>query len=435
MAQGEDRFESRHHRKDGSIFDVEISVQSRYGQCVAFLRDITERKQAEELQEKLQQSSKMESIGRLAGGVAHDFNNLLTIIQGSASLGMNGLSKNDPLYDRLKMILETSDRAADLTHQLLAFSRKQFIEMKVINLNNLIDNLYKMLGRLIGEDVDLQIMLSKDIDNINGDTGQIEQVIVNLSANARDAMPKGGKLTIETANVELDEAYCRFHVNTQPGKYVMLVISDNGDGMDDATKENIFEPFYTTKGLGRGTGLGLAIVYGIVKQHNGSIEFYSELGHGTTFKIYLPIVEGEVSKLIQPIQPEESKKIDILTGNETILVVEDEDILREMAVEFLSSIGYNVLSAENGGMALMIAEQHKGMIQLMLTDIVMPNMNGRQLAERLQREHPDMKVLYTSGYTENVIAHHGILDSGLNFIGKPYKLQSLAEKLRDLLDS
>ncbi|MDQ1326964.1 MAG: two-component system, cell cycle sensor histidine kinase and response regulator CckA, partial [Candidatus Poribacteria bacterium] len=260
--------------------------------------------------------------------------------------------------------------------------------------------------------------------------GQIEQIIVNLAVNARDAMLNGGKLSIDTANVELDEAYCKTHVNTQPGKYVMLMVSDNGSGMDNATKEHIFEPFYTTKGVGEGTGLGLATVYGIVKQHNGSIEFYSELGHGTTFRIYLPIVEGEVS-----IQPKESKKTEMPTGNETILVVEDEGIVREMAVEFLSSLGYNVLSAENGGMALMIAEQHKGMIQLMLTDVVMPNMNGHQLAERLQREYPEMKVLYTSGYTENIIVHHGILDSGLNFIGKPYMLQSLANKLRDLLDA
>jgi two-component system cell cycle sensor histidine kinase/response regulator CckA len=423
---GEDFFETCHRRKDGSIFDVEVSVQYlpiEEQRLVAFLRDITERKKGDILQEKLRQTSKMESIGRLAGGVAHDFNNLLTVIQGSASLGIKGLNKNDPLYNRLKMIQEASERAEDLTRQLLAFSRKQIIEMKVINLNNLIDNFRKMLSRLIGEDIDLQTILSNDISNINADAGQMEQIIVNLSVNARDAMPNGGKLTIETANVELDEAYCQTHADIQPGKYIMLTLSDNGIGMDDAIKEHIFEPFFTTKGVGEGTGLGLAIVYGVVKQHNGSIEFYSELGHGTTFKIYLPIVEDKVS-----VQSKESEKPDLLIGNETILVVEDDGIVREIAVEFLMYLGYKVLSAENGGMALIIAEQHEGSIQLMLTDVVMPNINGRQLAERLQREYPEMKVLYTSGYTGDVIAHHDILDSGLNFIGKPYKLQSLAKK-------
>jgi PAS domain S-box-containing protein len=392
--------------------------------------DVTERKQAEILQAKLQQTSKMESIGRLAGGVAHDFNNLLTVIQGSSSLGMNELSKNDPIYERLKLIDEAAQRAAELTRQLLAFSRKQIIEMKVINLNRLINNLQKMLIRLIGEDIELQTILSNGIDNISADSGQIEQIVVNLVVNARDAMPEGGKLTIETSNVELDEIYCKQHVNAQPGTYVMLTICDNGIGMDEKTKEHIFEPFFTTKESGEGTGLGLATVYGIVKQHNGSLELYSELGHGTTFKIYLPIVKDEESAL-----PEEIKKDEVITGNETILVVEDEDILREMAVEFLKSLGYNVLSAENGGTALMISEQHKGMIHLMLTDVVMPNMNGRQLAERLQKEHPEMNVLYTSGYTEDIIVHHGILDSGLNFIGKPYRLQALAKKIRELLSS
>jgi len=432
---GETIYSEEYIKGLGKHFEVTV-YSSQKGRFVTIFSDITDRKEAEALREKLQQTTKMESIGRLAGSVAHDFNNLLMVIQGSASLGLSDLSdlsdlsKNDPIYDRLKMIQETSDRAAGLTRQLLAFSRKQIIEMKVINLYNLINNLSNMLGRLIGEDVDLQIMLSKDIGNINADAGQIEQVIMNLSVNARDAMPKGGKLTIEIANIELDKAYCKTHVNTQPGKYVMVTVSDNGCGMDDATKKHIFEPFFTTKSLGEGTGLGLANVYGIVKQHNGSIEFYSELGYGTTFKIYLPIVEGEV--LVQQLK--ESKETKILTGNETILVVEDEDIVRDMVVEFLSSLGYNVLSAENGGMALMITEQHKGKIHLMLTDVVMPNMNGHQLADGLQRDHPEIKVLYTSGYTENVIAHHGVLDTGVNFIGKPYRLQSLAQKLRGLLD-
>jgi two-component system cell cycle sensor histidine kinase/response regulator CckA len=242
-------------------------------------------------------------------------------------------------------------------------------------------------------------------------------------------MPNGGKLTIETANVELDEAYCQTHTDVQPGKYVMLTVSDNGSGMDDATKEHIFEPFFTTKGVGEGTGLGLATVYGIVKQHNGSIEFYSELGYGTTFKIYLPVVEKELS-----VQSEESEKDNLLSGNETILVVEDDGIVRDMAVQFLKYLRYNVLSAANGGMALIIAEQHKEEIHLMLTDVVMPGINGRQLVERLHREHPEMKVLYTSGYTRDIIAQHGILDEGIKFIGKPYKLNALAKKVRNVLD-
>jgi two-component system, cell cycle sensor histidine kinase and response regulator CckA len=422
--------------KDGHEFPAEISagiILDASGNAtlvIVIVKDLTERKQAEVLQTRLQQTSKMESIGRLAGGVAHDFNNLLTVIQGSSSLGMNELSKNDPIYERLKLIDEAAERAAELTRQLLAFSRKQIIEMKVINLNKLIKNLHKMLIRLIDEDVELQTILSNDLDNISADSGQIEQIIVNLVVNARDAMREGGKLAIETSNVELDEIYCKQHVNVQPGIYVMLTISDNGVGMDEEIKEHIFEPFFTTKGPGEGTGLGLATVYGIVEQHNGSLELYSELGYGTTFKIYLPIVKDEESAFL-----EEIRKDEVITGHETILVVEDEDILREMVVEFLKSLGYNVLSARNGGMALMIAEQHKGMIHLILTDVVMPNMNGRKLAERLQKEHPDMSVLYTSGYTEDIIAHHGILDSGLNFIGKPYRLQALANKIRELLSS
>ena len=408
----------------------ELTVYSpQNGQFVTIFEDITDRKQAEKLQESLQQASKLESIGRLAGGIAHDFNNLLTVMLGGALFGKKNLDESEPLYEILDMIEESAERAAELTQQLLAFSRKQIMEKKVINLNDLANNIRKMLTRLIGEDIELRTILPDDVGNINADPGQIEQVIVNLSVNARDAMPDGGKLTIETCNVELGGTYINKHVGVKMGKYVMLMVSDNGVGMDEDTKRQIFEPFFTTKKTGEGTGLGLATVYGIVKQHNGSIECYSELGHGTTFKIYLPQVEDDALKSAMGSDNSES-----LTGDETVLVVEDDDAVRDMIASFLRGLGYHVLSAENGNTALIVAEQQK-MIHLILTDVVMPFMNGRQLAEKLRESHPEMKVLYTSGYTQNVIAHHGILDSGLSFIGKPYKPQTLAKKIRNILDS
>jgi two-component system cell cycle sensor histidine kinase/response regulator CckA len=411
----------------GKYFEVTVYSPQK-GQFATIFSDITDRKQFEELQTRLQQTTKLESIGRLAGGVAHDFNNMLTVIQGSTSLAMMDLNRSDPLYNRLKMIEEASDRATGLTRQLLAFSRKQIIELKIINLNDIITNLQKMLGRLIGEDIELQTFLHENPIYINADTVQIEQIIINLAVNSRDAMPDGGKLTIETSRVFLDENYCRMHPNAQVGNYVQMTITDNGYGMSEDTKEHIFEPFFTTKKLGEGTGLGLATVYGIVKQHNGSIECYSELEHGTIFKVYLPEdVERKVSEL------EESEKTDIVTGSETVLLVEDDNFVREMTTDFLKYLGYNVLIAENGGMAFIIAEQYNQTIHLLLTDIVMPGINGRQLAERLLKIHPEMNVLYTSGYTQNIIAHHGVLEEGLNFIGKPFRLQELADKIRDVL--
>jgi two-component system cell cycle sensor histidine kinase/response regulator CckA len=408
----------------------EITAYSPHkGQFVTIFSDITDRKQTEELQLKFQQTTKLESIGRLASGVAHDFNNMLTVIQGSTSLAMMDLNQSDPLFNRLKMIESASDRATGLTRQLLAFSRKQIIEPKIINLNDIITNLRKMLGRLIGEDIELQAFLDETLTNINADPGQIEQIIINLAVNSRDAMPDGGKLTIETSNVFFDEGYCRMHPNTQVGNYVRMTISDSGHGMSEDTKEHIFEPFWTTKKLGDGTGLGLATVYGIVKQHNGSIECYSELDHGTIFRIYLPQNdEGKAAKL------EESKKTDIVTGSDTVLLVEDDNFVREVTTDFLKHLGYNVLVAENGGMAFIIAEQYNETIHLLLTDIVMPGINGRQLAERLLKIHPEMNVLYTSGYTQNIIAHYGVLEEGLNFIGKPYRLQDLANKIREVLN-
>ncbi len=391
--------------------------------------DITDRKQTEEIQARLQQASKLESIGRLAGGVAHDFNNLLTVIQGSISLAMIGLSQNDPLNNRLKMIEDASDRAAQLTRQLLAFSRKQIIEPKVINLNTLVENLRKMMTRIIGEDIELVISLQEDLHNINADVGQIEQVIVNLAVNSRDAMPNGGKLFIETENVIADQEFCKKHPTIQTGHYVLLSVSDTGHGMDEETKNQIYEPFFTTKKQGIGTGLGLATVYGIVKQHDGFINCYSEIGQGTVFKIYLPIIDLEDSKSDSELRTSEE-----LSGNEVILFVEDEEIVREVAIEYLERMGYKILSAENGGMALLISEQHEEPIDLLITDVVMPGMDGKQLVERLHLARPEMKILYTSGYTNNVIVHHGILDEGLNFISKPYRLQALAKTIRDILD-
>ena len=398
-------------RYDGTqvwVHNIVKAVKDDQGNVLYYdgiIEDITERKQAEELQARLQQTSKMESIGRLAGGVAHDFNNMLIVIQGSTSLAMMDLNHSDPLYNRLKMIEDASDRANGLTRQLLAFSRKQIIEPKIINMNDVIMNLRKMLGRLIGEDIELQTLLDEDIVNINADPGQMEQIIINLAVNSRDAMTDGGKLTIETSNVFFDEGYCQMHPNTQVGNYVRMTISDTGHGMSQEIREHIFEPFFTTKKLGEGTGLGLATVYGIVKQHNGSIECYSEIGHGTVFKIYLPQTdEGEAINLMESEEPITT------TGNEIILLVEDEDFVRDVASDFLRHLGYKVLIAESGKSAFTIAEQYNNTIHLLLTDVVMPGINGRELSEGLLRLHPEMKVLYTSGYTQNVIAHHGILE-------------------------
>jgi two-component system, cell cycle sensor histidine kinase and response regulator CckA len=396
-------------------------------------REITERKRAAEEQQKLhtqlQQAMKMEAVGRLAGGVAHDFNNLLTSITGNVQLSLMDLSPGDPMEDSLTEIAQAADSAASLTRQLLAFSRKQLIEPKVLNLNELVVSLHKMLTRLIGEDIRLKTIPGKQLGSVKIDPGQIEQILVNLAVNARDAMPDGGKLIIETANTELDEDYCRLHPHSKLGAHVMLAVSDTGIGMNDEVKSHLFEPFFTTKPKERGTGLGLATIYGAVKQAGGSVEVYSEEGEGTTFKIYLPLVaeKAERLKAAAPI-------IDMPGGDETVLIVEDEKSVRDMAIRILKRLGYNVLQAPDGGQAFMLAEKYTDKIDLLMTDVIMPGMNGRQLAERLIQIHPEMKVLYTSGYTENTIAHHGVIDEGLHFIGKPYTPQALAKKLRDVLE-
>ena len=396
-------------------------------------RDIAERKRAEEekaaLQEQFRQSQKMEAIGQLAGGVAHDFNNLLTVIKGYSQLSMMELKEGDPLKPNIEEVQKAADRAAGLTRQLLAFSRRQILEMKVLDLNTILRDLDKMLRRIIGEDIEMVTLLADDLGTVKADPGQIEQVIMNLAVNARDAMQKGGKLTIETANVELDEHYARNHVAVTPGRYAMLSVSDTGVGMTPEVRDRVFEPFFTTKGRDKGTGLGLSTVYGIVKQSGGNIWVYSEPGKGTTFKIYLPRVDEPLEEAREKVVQKE-----IAGRGETILVVEDEEKVRQLTVQILTKNGYTVLEAPQGDEASYICKQHKGPIHLMVMDVVMPGMNGRELAKSLASYHPEMKVLYMSGYTDNAIVHHGILERGLNFIQKPFTMDGLLGKIREVLD-
>ncbi len=430
--EGEANFEVAHFRKDGSVFPMEVFTKIvRWGDkpvILSIATDITERKNAEEMNRRLQQTSKMEAIGRLAGGVAHDFNNLLTVIKGSISLIVPSLNENDPLYNKIKIIEEASERAEALAKQLLTFSRKQITNPSLINVNTLINDIKNMLIRIIGEDIFLEINLCDDPCIVNIDPGHLSQIIVNLSVNSRDAMPNGGKLIIETKCLTLDENYCIKHANVTPGEYVMLAVSDTGIGMDDEVKKYIFEPFFTTKKNGIGTGLGLSTVYGIVRQCNGFIECYSKPDYGTTFKIYFPrSSETEVTEI------KSFEEFNDIKGDETILFVEDEDMVREMSTEYLRNLGYKVLSADNGEIAIKIANEYEGKIHLLLTDIIMPVMNGRQLSNRLSLIHPDIKTIYTSGYTQDIISHHGIASEGSEFIGKPYKLQELAKKIREIL--
>src|SRR6266567_2664086 len=381
-------------------------------------------------QDQLAQAGKMEAIGHLAGGVAHDFNNLLMVIMGRTEMLMKDLGDADPRHSTAKVIEQTAPRAADLTRQLLAFSRKQVLNPAVLDLNAVVSKMGEMLRRLIGEDIALVTGLGSSLGHVKADPGQIEQIIMNLAVNARDAMPEGGRLTLETANIELDVAYARKHVGARPGPHVMLALSDTGTGMDAQTQARIFEPFFTTKGPRKGTGLGLAMVYGIVKQSGGNIWVYSEPGQGTTFKIYLPRVGEPVDAghggvlLAAPAH-----------GMETILLVEDEDAVRDLARDILAGCGYTVLEARHGAEALGISAAHAGKIDLMLTDVVMPEMNGRELAERLAAQRPETKVLYMSGYTDHAVVHHGVLAPQTEFLQKPFTEAVLTRKLRELLDA
>ncbi len=398
------------------------------------IREITARKHAEleraTLQEQLQQAMKMEAVGRLAGGVAHDFNNLLTVITGNVELACCDLSPADPLYQYLAEVTKAAESAASLTRQLLAFSRRQLIEPKILSLSELVENLRKMLHRLIGEDIELRTALAADLGSVKADPGQFDQVVVNLAVNARDAMPDGGRLTITTANVELDEAYCQRHPDMKPGSYVLLAVGDTGHGMPPEVQRRLFEPFFTTKPKGRGTGLGLAVIFGVVKQAGGTIEVDSAPGRGTTFKIHLPRIGEPAEKLARA-----SASPDLPRGHEVILLVEDEQSVRELATSILKRQGYKVLAAANGGEALLLAERRAEPIHLLLTDVVMPGMNGRELSERLLAIRPDLAVLFASGYTEDTIVHHGVLAENLHFIAKPYTLQALAQKVRQVLDA
>jgi len=393
------------------------------------LREAAERRERQALEEQLRQAQKVEAIGRLAGGVAHDFNNLLTVIRGYVDISLAELPPESPVRSDLEEARDAADRAADLTRQLLAFSRRQIIEPRISDLNAIVESSEKLLRRLIGEDIEIAIVLNPHLGRAKVDRAQIEQVIVNLAINARDAMPQGGRLTFETDNVDLDNAYARAHTAVQPGPHVMLAVSDTGQGMDRGTLSHLFEPFFTTKEFGKGTGLGLATVYGIVKQSGGNIWVYSEPGRGTTFKIYLPRVDEPA----EPLAPKETDRA-TLRGSETILVVEDEDAVRTLTRRVLESKGYTVLDANQGLAAIELAEKHDGPIHLLVTDVIMPQMSGRALAQALSAVRPSMRVLYVSGYTNNAIVHQGVLDPGTPFLQKPFTPKALASKVRDILD-
>ena len=389
--------------------------------------DITDRKQ---LEEQLRQAQKMEAVGRLAGGIAHDFNNLLMVIQGYSDLLVERLPDGDPLRRNAEQIQMASQRASSLTRQLLAFSRKQMLAPKILNVQSVVAEMEKILRRLIGEDVQLVTSSAPDLGLIKADRSQIEQVILNLAVNARDAMPQGGRLTIETANVELDASYSHPPAVLSPGRYVMLAVTDNGCGMDAETQAHVFEPFFTTKEKGKGTGLGLATVYGVVKQSGGYVWVYSEPGRGTSFKIYLPRIE----ETAVPAGRDGKSETQIPErGSETILLVEDEKGVRELAREYLASSGYTVIEAEDGHTALELAAMHVGPIHLLLTDVVMPGISGRELAERVSQIRPGIKIIYMSGYTDQAVVHHGILRNDAVLLQKPFTLMTLAGKLREML--
>jgi PAS domain S-box-containing protein len=429
-----ERFQAEYRviRKDGRVIwvsDTAVVVpgSNAHPLMEGVIVDITERKQ---LEGQLQQARRMEAVGRLAGGIAHDFNNLLTIIKGYTELGLTRAKNHPELRADLERIEDASERAAGLVRQLLAFSRRQVLQPKMLDLNGIVVGLDKLLRRLMDEDIEMKTMVCKNLGTIKADPGQVEQVIMNLVVNARDAMPDGGRLTVETENVELDGAYARDHATVRPGRYVMLAVSDTGVGMSGDTIAHIFEPFYTTKESGRGTGLGLSTVYGIVKQSGGYIWVYSEPGEGTTFKVYLPRVDGPAEAL-----PTTKAAGADRAGTETILLVEDEPQLRELTRTVLSARGYSVVEALNADEAERLAEQYGAKIHLLLTDVIMPGISGRELAKRLSARHPAMRVLYMSGYTYNVIAQGGTLERGVAFLQKPFTPSALIEKVREVLDA
>jgi PAS domain S-box-containing protein len=427
------QIEKRFVRKDGGMVWCQLNVSLVRGRekehpfTIVMLEDITERKR---LETQFFQSQKMETIGRLAGGIAHDFNNLLTVIKGYTQLSLNQIQKGHPCRENIEEIKGAAERAAELTNQLLTFSRRQILDMKVLDLNTIVSGLEKMMARIIGEDIEMFTVLDDRLGKVKTDPSQIEQVILNLVVNARDAMPAGGKLAIETANVVLDETYVRAHVGVTPGNYVMLSVSDTGCGMSPEIKELIFEPFFTTKEEGKGTGLGLSTIYGIVRQSGGNIWVYSELGRGTTFKIYLPRIEEEAGAL--PVQDDTDH---LPKGSETVLLVEDDPSLRALAARVLRYQGYKVLEATNGHEAIGTARENlQERIHLLLTDVVMPHMGGRELVKRMKTLHSEIRVLFISGYTDHAIIYHAGLKPGTPFLQKPFSPTALAKKVREVLD-
>jgi PAS domain S-box-containing protein len=419
-------------KKDGTLYTDEATitpVRDERGAIVNYVsvqRDVTRELQ---LEEQYYQAQKMEAVGRLTAGIAHDFNNLLTAINGFAELMRHQLKSDDPYQKYVESIIHSGQLAADLIRQLLIFSRKQVVEPKVLNLNIIVTEMGKLLRRIIGEDIQLKTTLTSDLWPIKADPVQIEQIIVNLAVNARDAMPEGGQLTIETANVTLDETYVAHHLETQPGEHVMLAVSDTGIGMSEEVKGHVFEPFFTTKEGGKGTGLGLATIYGIVEQCGGNIWLYSEEGQGAAFKIYLPRTMEAVTPL-----PGFDQVGEIPRGEETILLVEDDEAVRELESQVLRQQGYIVLEAMDGEEALRLTQAHSADIHLLLTDVIMPQMSGRELADQLESVRPNMKILFTSGYTDEAIAHHGVLESEINFLQKPFGPLALVRKVREVLD-